>query len=164
MIPVVIGSHPDSPWLVDCIKSLRQQHRQIKIHNAGGYELNALRTGLRYFDRFLFLQDSCEVLHPTFWDVIDGLEGGAWLFGGPPMYLGVYNRDELQTALEDAPDIVDKRTSIRWEGELPQRLNYPVIWPDVTDATGRFKERHGRNNLVLENRYLRKWKGNWGQG
>lgn len=158
-IPLVIGSHPGSPWLADCLKSI-PAHRTVKIHRTGGYEIAALRTACRYYDRFLFLQDSTQVLHPEFWDIID-TSSPTWLFGGPPMYMGVYDRNQLEPAIEDAPPVMDKAWSIAWEGALPKRLNYPVLWPDVTDATGRREDRHGRTNLVLENKYLRKWKGTW---
>lgn len=157
--PVVVGSHPGSLWLAECVKSI-PDGRTVKVHRTGGYEIAALRTACRYFDRFLFIQDSTTVLHPEFWDVIDTTERG-WLFGGPPMYMGVYQRDDLEPAIEDAPAVIDKAWSIAWEGALPKRLNYPTLWPDVTDAVGRLEDRHGRTNLVLENRYFRKWKGTW---
>lgn len=157
--PVVIGSHPGSPWLSDCLKSM-PINRTVKVHRTGGYEIAALRTACRYFDRFVFLQDSTVVLHPTFWDVIDSTEP-AWLLGGPPMYMAVYNRDDLAPAIADAPETMDKPSSIVWEGELAKRISYPTLWPEVIDAAGRIEERHGRRNLVLENRYLAKWKGTW---
>ena len=163
MLPLVIGSHPDSPWIKDW-QPRKLGNRPVHVHRHGGYELAALRAGCEHFTRFLFLQDSTEVLHPEFWDVIDGLDGPAWLFGDPGMYLGVYDRPDLEPALADAPDPVDKRQSIEWEGRIRSVINAPTLWPDVTDATGRLEERHGRTNLVLENRLLRKWKGNWGQG
>lgn len=163
LLPVVIGTNPErGDWLNDCIASVRAttKRRRVLIHDAGGFEIAALRTGVAHFRRFLFIQDSCEVLHPTFWDVIDSTET-AWLFGGPPMYMAVYNRDDLKPAIADAPQTMDKQSSIVWEGELAKRLEYPTLWPDVTDTTGRIEEHHGRKNLVLENRYLRKFKGTW---
>jgi hypothetical protein len=159
--PVVIGSHPDSPWLNDCLKTIPTD-RPVEVHRTGGYEIAALRTGILHFDRFLFLQDSCEVLDPAFWNIIDNTTP-TWLFGGPPMYLGVYHRNDLEQAIGDAPQVMDKAGSIAWEGALPKRLNYGCLWPEVSDATGRHEDRNGRLNLVLENNLLRKWKGSWGQ-
>lgn len=160
--PVVIGSHPGSPWLADCLKTIPAT-RKVRVHRAGGYEIAALRTATRWRARFVFLQDSTQVLHPDFWDIIDNTEP-TWLFGGPPMYMAVYQRRHLTTPLEQAPEKMDKLSSIRWEGELQERIHYPTLWPEVNDATGYHQERHGRMNLVLENTYLRKFKGNWGQG
>lgn len=155
--PVVVGTYPGSPWLTDCLKSI-PLGRPVKVHRTGGYELSALRTACRYYDRFLYLQDSTQVQHPLFWDIIDATQP-TWLFGWPPMYLGVYSRTDLEPILAKAPTIVDKATSIAWEVELVNRLNYPYLWPDVRDAGGHLEERHGRTNLRLSNRFLSKWKG-----
>lgn len=163
MIPVVIGTNPErGPWLRDCLTSIRRtsRYRRVHVHRDGGYELTALRAAMTRYDRFLFVHDSCEILHSDFWGAVDNT-GPTWLFGGPPMYLGVYNSLDLRAALTDAPSDVDKQTSIRWESELPNRLPCPTLWPEVNDATGRIEEHHGRRNLILENRYLRKWKGTW---
>lgn len=161
MIPLVIGSHPNSPWIQDWPRGFGQ--RRFHIHRAGGYELAALRAGVARYDRFLYLQDSCEILTPDFWRVVDALTEPHFIFGPPGMYLGVYDTETLRPVLEQAPTTVDKRTSIEWEGHIRARLPYPTLWPEVTDAVGRFEDRHGRPNLVLENPLLRKWKGNWGQ-
>lgn len=159
--PVVIGSHPGSPWLYDCLKTI-PKNRSITVHQDGGYEITALRTGLKHHRRFLFLQDSTEVLHRDFWKIIDESDP-TWLFGGPPMYLAVYQGGPLEDAIDIAPEHMTKGSSIYWEGELAKRLPMPTLWPDVHDGTARREHRHGRDNLVLENSYLRKWKGNWGQ-
>lgn len=156
MIPLVIGSHPDSPWIADWSPRILGR-RDVFVHRHGGHELTALRAAP--FDRFLFLQDSTEILHPSFWDVIDGLDGPAWLFGWPGMYLGIYDRNDLLPIFAEAPDPVGKEASIEWEHRIRHALPYPALWPEVTDSTGRLEERHGRMNLVLENQFLRKWKG-----
>lgn len=167
MIPVVVGTHPDrTAWLRDCLKSIRTttRRRRVLVHHTGGYELAALRAGIQKFDRFLFIHDSVTILHPEFWQAIDNFGGPAWLTAPPPMHLGIHDRTQLQPVLESYPLEVDKRMSITTEGELPLRLNYGTIWPEITDATAlRREERHGRDNLVLGNHLFEKHKGNWGQ-
>lgn len=160
MIPVVIGSHPKSPWLADLLHTI-PTGRHVYVHRDGGYELTALRQGIERYNTFLFLQDSTRINTPLFWDTIDGLDGPAWLFGWPGMYLGVYTRDTLQPVLTTTPPTVDKETSIEWEHRIRHLLHYPVLWDDVTDATGHIEHKHGRPNLVLENEFLTKWKGTW---
>lgn len=165
VVPVVVGTNPErTHWLKDCLTSIRAttRHRRVHVHRTGGFELTALRAGVTRYRRFLFLQDSCEVLDPRFWDVIDATEP-AWLFGGPPMYLGVYDSTHLEAAIRDAPANPSKDDAIRWESELGSRLHHLTLWPDVHDGTAHHEHHHGRDNLVLQNRYLRKWKGNWGQ-
>lgn len=165
MIPVVIGTNPERRnWLNDCLRSIRttSTRRRVHIHRTGGYEITALRAGISKYRRFLFLHDSCEILHPNFWNTIDNTEP-AWLFGAPHMYLAVFDSPTLERALHDAPEQMDKQASINWEGELGMRLQLPTLWPDVIDANGQHQERHGRLNLLLGNEFARKWKGNWGQ-
>lgn len=159
-VPVVIGTNPTrAEWLADCLATIPKD-RQVLIHWPGGYEIAALRTGCRSFDRFLFLHDSVEVLDPAFWDIIDAVEGPAWLTGGPPMFLGIHERHLLQPILDTYPDEVDKETTIRLEVDLPRRVPYSRIWPEVTDHTALGVEhRHGRDNLAVGNRYFVKWKG-----
>lgn len=43
MIPVVIGSHPDSPWIKDW-SPRKIGNRPVYVHRNGGYELAALRA------------------------------------------------------------------------------------------------------------------------
>lgn len=145
MLPVVVGTHPDSPWLEGCLDSiLTTTDRQVVVHTEGGYEPAALRTGAALFDRFIYLQDSVTILSPTFWDAIG--EEPCWFAGHPPMFLGIH--DSTITTL--LPRAVSKEEAISLEATLPQHLNYPTIWPTVTDRTALRREmRHGRDNLVL---------------
>lgn len=166
MIPVVIGTNQQrGAWLKDCLTSIRatSKRRRVLVHDTGGFEITALRHGVSKFESFVFLHDSCEVLSPDFWDVIDN-SGPTWLFGGPPMYLAVYDSQNLAAAIEDAPAEMSKQWALAWENAITERLTMPTLWPEVTDATGRLEERHGRQNLILENGLLRKAKGHWGQG
>lgn len=134
------------------------------IHRTGGYEVAALRAGTTRYKRFLFIHDSVTILHPHFWTVIDSTVGPAWLTGGPPMHLGIHDRAQLQPVLDTYPATLDKRMSINSEGDLPQRVDYGIIWPEISDATFlRMEHRHGRNNMILGNEMWEKAKGNWGQ-
>lgn len=165
MIPVVIGTNPErSDWLEDCLTSVMEtstRPRQVVIHAEGGYEPAALRTGTEHFEWFLFLQDSCAILSPEFWDVVDNVEGAAWLAGYPPMQLGIHESAQLRPLLPD--HAVSKEESISMEIGWPRYLNYSTLWPDVTDANHlRMEERHGRLNMVLGNGLFEKYKATWG--
>lgn len=162
MLPVLIGTHPHrTAWLADCLKTI-PTGRTVEVHRTGGFELAALRTGVRYFDRFLFLQDSMLVKHPAFWDVVDGTDSPAWLCGHPPMYVGIHDRDQLAPALDRYPAEITKEQSIDIEVDLPTHLNYSTLWPDVVDATAlRREHRHDRDNLVVGNELFEKFKGTW---
>lgn len=162
LTPAVIGSHPDrAEWLTECLSRIPAD-RPLVVHEAGGYEIAALRTGCAHFDRFLFLHDSVTILDEQFWTVIDATPGPAWLTGGPPMYLGIHDRTQLAPVLATYPDEIDKRTSVQLEVDLPRRVNYGRIWPEIADHTAlRQEHRHGRDNLVVGNHLWEKHKGTW---
>jgi hypothetical protein len=56
------------------------------------------------------------------------------------------------------------RAEIEWTtGYAAAAGDVPVVFPELRDSTNRgFVEHHGRINMVLENDYLRKFKGTWG--
>lgn len=156
-LAVVVGSYPGSLWLPDCLASLG---RTATVYESPDYEIGVLRQAVRHHDRFLFLQDSVQVLDQRFWAEI-GTEP-TWLTGRPPMYLGIYDSAALAPVLDVLPERVDKETAIRCELELSDRLPMPELWPNVIDGYAlRTEERHGRTNLVLGNHLFEKWKGTW---
>lgn len=162
MLPVLIGSHPGSPWLTECVESIRSTtDRQIVVHEVGGYEPAALLTGCNLFDRFLFLQDSTRILSETFWEHADATTEGSWLTGWPPMFMGIHVTDQLRPHLPTTR--VTKQEAINLEARLPDLLDYNTIWPTITDHTAlRREHKHGRDNLILGVEGVwEKWKGTW---
>lgn len=163
MLPVVIGTHPERlSWLNDCLNSIRKTtKRPVVVHEAGGYEIAALRTGYARFDRFIFLQDSVTILSPAFWTIVDSRRGPAWLTGWPPMFLGIWDAS-AKPLIDSLPEQQTKADSIALEASIPAQLGWSTIWPEVTDGTAlRHEHRHGRRNLVLGNRYFEKAKATW---
>ena len=83
------------------------------------------------------------------------------------MYMGVYEREHL--AKIDIPMPESKREAIEFEMSWTAKYcqaakNVRVAFPDLTDRNATKKEIvFGRENLVLENDFLIKYKGNWGQ-
>ena len=91
MLPVVVGSHPHSPWLTECLESIRATtNREVLIHGDGGHEPAAILTGCERFDRFVFLQDSVTILNPQSWVPVEQYDI-AWLPGWSSMFPGVNN-------------------------------------------------------------------------
>lgn len=162
MLPVLVGSHPNSPWLEECLQSIRDTtSTTVVVHTAGGHEPHALSVAASFrFDRFLFLQDSTKILSPEFWDAIEAQDGPCWLFGHPPMFMAVYDVEDILPLVSSRP--LSKAEAIATEVEWPAELNYPSVWPEVRDATAlRREQKHGRDNLVLGNDHIEKWKGTW---
>lgn len=167
MLPVVISSYVDSPWLDNCMKAIRATTRRKPSIHVGlvgaGYEPAALAWACDQFDRFLFLQDSVTVLSRAFWKTVDTHSTDAWLADRPSMCMGIFTTNQIRPLLPNEP--VNKSGSIQFENAIHDHLTMPTLWPGVNDATAlRFEYRHGRNNLVLgADGIWEKHKGNWGQ-
>lgn len=165
-LKVFIASTTDrAPWLAQCVKSLGG--REVTVVLSGSYELGKLQHIFQHHDdeRFLFLQDSVEVLSEGFWARLREFSGSVGLLPDPHpfgCYMGVYERKHL--AKMPWPAVESKEDSIRFEVEWAREYaqvvgGVPVVFPELTDASGFHMEHLGRSNLVLENAWFRKWKG-----
>lgn len=186
-VPIVVSTGQDrTDWLRDCLASITRERVTIVRPRTGG-ELAAIRMvyDSTHWPRWVMVQDSCVVLDDALWDMVDCVTGPALLVPRPCMYMAVYDRRvldmmsraaELEYGTPDAlwPDVaagVDRAAAIDWETKWMDQyvataesmdLAVPVLMPDFTDASAQRTEFHnGRLNLVLENRFLRKYKGTW---
>lgn len=166
----VIGTAPGrEAWLAQCLVSIGIRDIQVISLN-DGYELGKIHWVLNntIHDRFLFLQDSCEIKNSTFWSLLDEYQYSVALMNDPFLYgcyMGIYERRILEQ-LDFWPEINSKADSIRFEIEWTRAYcdkagEVPVLFPDLHDSMGVKRERFGRDNLVLENEYFAKWKGTW---
>lgn len=161
-------------WVADCLNSIKRGDVTVCLSRTDG-ELGAIRMiheGTKW-SRWLMLQDSCMVLHDEFFTMIDQSQGSLLIAPRPSMYLAVYEREIIDViGIPDVPAGVDREIAITNETVWMDRYNeahqmlrgtpVPVLFPDFTDANAsRQEHHHGRINLVLENKYLRKYKGTW---
>jgi hypothetical protein len=121
-------------------------------------------------DKFLFMQDSMVIKKPEFFEMIDEYDSSLSINKDPSFYgcyMGIYERKILDQI--EIPTIAKKSESIRneidWNFQYVSKLDViPVLFPEFSDANATRKEiKFGRENLVLENDYLIKYKGDWGQ-
>ena len=169
---IVISTTPGrESWLRDCLESIK---RPVIVISNFNYELGKIKfiyenTNLSFF---LLLQDSVIVKNDKFFDLMFEAAGmGSAAVTNDPhifgMYMGVYTRQTL--AKTGIPNCNSKKEAIEYEISWHERyVNFeptlPVVFPELNDSRAAKKElRHGRLNLVLENDYLIKYKGNWGQ-
>jgi hypothetical protein len=81
------------------------------------------------------------------------------------MYMGIYTRSDLSKVELYSP--VTQRDSIKAEIEWTKKYanladKVTVVFPDLRDSKNKgFVEHHGRINMVLENEYIKKYKGTW---
>lgn len=134
---------------------------RVVRHTEGAFELAELRESATEGGRFLFMKDSVRILDAhRFWNIIETHPGPAWLFARPSCYLAIYDSASLSAALEDAPLSGTKIDSINWESHLHDLLDYPSIWPEVTDWTSkRIDYIDGAPELVIGNDIVEKSKG-----
>lgn len=173
-VPVVISTGMGrGVWVRDCLDSIPRG--DVTIHrSATGGELGAIRAIYRdtHMPRWLLLQDSCVASGPGLFDAVDKVSGPLLVAPRPCMYLAVYERSVLdQMVLPDVEAGADRELAIQHETEFmdayvstAQRLGFdvPTLYPDFTDTNAIGEEpRHGRNNLVLRNEHLTKYKGTW---
>lgn len=171
MIQVVIGTTPNREhWLSESLKSMGD--RPVMVLSDYTFELGKIEWVYRNtnLDRFLFMQDSVIVKNPEFFDLVESHSGSVSINKDPSYYgcyLGVYEREVLDAV--SIPKIQKKSESIYHE--INWNLQYvkaaksvKVLFPELSDANAKRTEiKYGRENLVLENDYLIKYKGDWGQ-
>ncbi len=169
MLTTIIGTRPDrAAWLQDSLASVPGDALVVSVP---GYEIGKLEyvfcnTNL---DRFLFIQDSVTVT-PALYAILSKYDASVALLSDPKpfgCYLGVYERRVL--SLVGFPKVRSKLEAVQAEATWTERYcqaagDVPILFPELTDQNaGGPIMRHGRENLVLSNMYITKYKGTWRQ-
>lgn len=163
----IIGTSPTrSGWAADALASVPGEALVVSVP---GFELAKLDWVIRHtiIDRFLFIQDSV-LVSEALYDRLADFTGSVGLLSDPRpfgCYLGVYEREVLERV--GIPKINSKREAV--EAEIWWTKAYceaagdvPVLFPELSDRNAkRHAIRHGRENLVIENECLTKYKGTW---
>jgi len=167
---IVIGTTPGrEKWLQQCLASI--QHPVLVLSDFT-FELGKIKWVFENtkIQRFMFLQDSVVIKNQSLFDLLYKDKGSIALTNDPGMYgmyLGVYERKILE--MVDIPLPKSKAESIAFELSWTETYcraarNVRLAFTDLTDSRAKRKEvLFGRENLVLENEFLIKYKGNWGQ-
>jgi len=135
-------------------------------YNNSKFELGALKDVYKDFDydELFVLQDSIEIKDITVFDKIFEEHKGRSVFCNPKgqMYLNKYRKEGLDKLEISVP--TNKKESIQYEHEFNdkyKKLDTPIIlFPDFVD-TDKKEIRFGRNNMIIENEYFKKYKGCW---
>ncbi len=173
-VPIVISTGMGrAGWLGDCLESILRERVTVCRPRTGG-ELGAIRMIYEstHWPRWLMLQDSTVVVDQELFNIVDRINGPLLVAPRPSMYLAVYERQVLHAVgIPDVPAGADRELAISHETEWmdayvaaaqDQGFEVPVLFPLFGDQfASRTEQRHGRLNLVLENEYLRKYKGTW---
>ena len=167
---IVVGTTPGrEEWLGQCLRSI---NFPVLVLSNFTYELGKINWVFHNtnIDRFMFLQDSVVVKDERLFDLVFNDKGSISLSNDPcfyGMFMGVYERQHL--AKIDIPIPKSKAESIAlelsWTDKYCQAAkNVRLAFTDFKDSNSKRQETiFGRLNLVIENDFLIKYKGNWGQ-
>jgi len=179
---IVIGtSEYTKDFLKDCLDSLQETPYDVLVVSNGGYKPNfdayehyrpegkeyklivndwngwepaVIMEAKKHFDEFVHLMDTTVVKDINLFDKLFALEGNVVLTKGNFHYMGKF----VSSLLPTLPKIFNKDVAImvetRW---LPQP--YTEFTPDLPVHTNVFETVHGQNRMLLENDYMKKWKG-----
>lgn len=159
--------HREDPWLDNLLYSINT-HYPIVVSNHKGWVMDAVRLAFKNtpFDEIFFLNESMVVKDNSIWDIVFKEHKGKSVAVGDKflMHLGKYRREIAEKI--PYPKIKDKRDEVLL-GEFGWTRDYMALEPDyvtidpMTDTFEVFEEKHGRTNMVLENKYFIKYKAHW---
>jgi len=125
------------------------------------------------WDELLFLHDSCEIKDYSLFDeVFETYKGKSVSFTGIPYFLmglGKFLREPyLKASFDTKNAYMDYQTKeFTFGPNYIKHADTPIVLlPDLLDGekiegNRRFERKFGRQNLVLENQYIKKYKGHW---
>lgn len=163
------------PWLDQCLKSL-QPVRGIPViifrNTLGTGEAESLRQAALYtqYDEVIFLHDTMELLDPGLVDYCFTEHAGRSIGFMGGLDFGMNSGKFKPAVLRQMRDTVlrvpkDKREATEMEYRFGEELlgcdPDAFVMPNPLLDRPVFQRRFGRVNMVLENQYLRKWKGCW---
>ena len=171
LIPIFIGTTSTrGKWLDQCTASLGNRNA-TPIADVATWELGKIKFIHETYrqERFLFLHDSVEILDDGFFDLINETSGSVALVSDPVpfgMFMGIFERKVLDQVPLWQPTTKESsaRAELLWTTRYARAAEpYTILFPEVCDRNAvRVVERFGRENLILENRFIRKYKATWG--
>lgn len=160
---VIACTEKHRPFYEDMVKTLKTKYPVVFSWEGvdrpeQSHEYGAVRVGKEHFDEFILLHCTMLIKDNSIFEKLFAMEGTValthWFFH----LMGKY----VSKDISPIPDVHSKAESIA--NEIHWFKNpYTVFEPELPVESALFEERHGRKNMVLENPYLIKFKGHWGQ-
>lgn len=171
---IVITTHDSTfPFFVDLMESLKGCKYPVAVKKNteldNGWELAGVRLGIKLFDEFLYLHDTVfiknpefieQIFHPKYNDI------SVSVFPEFNAYMGKYISRLITPDM--VPEISTKREAVNHERIFTRAymrkcgLIY-TLFPEIDawKVSKTFEMKHGRNNCIYENDYIKKYKGTW---
>lgn len=154
-------------WLEDCLDSIKTDYPIIVSNHPG--ELWCMGAIKRFYettdyDEVCILNDTMQVKDNSLWELIFETHRGKSVMLGIEytMFLGKL----LTEHILPFPDVKSKRDDVLlgedvWcKGYARLPIEHIILDP-LHDTYQVFEEKNGRNNMILENQWLKKYKGSW---
>lgn len=160
---IVITTHKSTQlFYLDLMRSLQGcKYPVVTIFNTdenNQYELAGLKAGMELFEDFVYLHDTVLIKNQLLFDKLFEYKGIVSINPSFLMFLGKYNTKILKQY--ELPEVRTKKQS--WLMELWLGRTFRVPCFDVNFVDGKkFEYIYGRNNMIIENEYLKKMKGTW---
>jgi len=164
------------PWLYNFLSTYSGKYPLYIVHNTDDrnqYDARAVIEGIdQGFDEFLVLHDTLELKDEKFLDVIfEDLAGKSVALTYPnPMFMIKYRKEDLDSLPSEVIDNL-KAVHDKWSAVLQEKYfcdkylrnsKATVLFPKLDMAElNRYEYKLGRLNMILENDYLKKYKGSW---
>jgi hypothetical protein len=127
----------------------------LVVNKFNGWELAVIEQGKKHFDEFVHIHDTTLIKDISMFGKLFAIEGHVVLTKGNYHYMGKF----VSNNLPNLPRVHDKVMAImlevRWLDDYP----YTEFEPDLPVHTLVYEEIHGKRRMVLENIYMKKWKG-----
>lgn len=160
---IIVVTYEGSPWISECIAGLvgckYPIHLCINPKKDCPYDPGAFYYAEKHgIEKFIILHDSMVIKDQALFDIAFSLDGNVAIGKDFFMCLGKF---ELKKVLPLPPKPIDKMSAINFEGKwLKTIAKDHFICPELIDKDV-FVEKHGEKRMVLENKYLIKYKGTW---
>lgn len=160
----IIHHKGSTGWLDGLLDSIQTDY-PIIISNHEGWCMDGIRKVFETTDynEICILNESMIIKDNSIWDkIFKENEGKSVMLGvNYLMFFGKFRREKLPPF----PEIHSKKDDVLlgelgWCGEYMKNDSYVEIQP-MTDGYSVYEEKNGRNNMILENDYFKKYKGHW---
>lgn len=163
---IVVVTYPGSPWLFDCIQSLRYSKYPITlIFNqplSGRYDDRGLYVAKELgLTHFILLHDSLVVHDIKQLDELMERPGCIPVGPLPNMHIGKYELAEIQHLLPEL-EPNSKTSAVAFESRIVSKFPWKEpLYKEFRDPNATEEYKNGRNNKVLKCPLMTKWKGSW---
>jgi hypothetical protein len=163
---IIIVSYIGSPWLQECLESIKDTKYPVfvamntKENNC--YETTGLLLGKSLGDPFVLMHDSMIIKDIDIFNIFYNSGHNVSFGKGYLMYFGKYNPNHFGS--DDPPIAHSKKDAVHiemsWCKKFAHNVNAFELFPEFTDIDI-FEEKHNRKRMVLENKYVKKYKNCW---